>query len=129
MQALSKDGKRGYTANVGPGTVSVLDIPGRKTIAVVPVASRVQRISIAADDRLVFTSVTGQPRLPAIDTNSDKISRWIKLPSTGYGTASTPDGKWLLVAMPGSSQVAVVDLGSFAVHKTIPVPPSPQEVL
>src|SRR5215472_18482440 len=32
MLVLSRDGLRGYTANVGPGTVSVLDIPNRKTI-------------------------------------------------------------------------------------------------
>src|SRR5258708_1927366 len=30
MLALSRDGRRGYTANVGPGTVSVLDMIGRK---------------------------------------------------------------------------------------------------
>jgi hypothetical protein len=32
MVALSHDGKRGYTANVGPGTVSVLDMVGRKMV-------------------------------------------------------------------------------------------------
>ena len=46
----------GYTANVGPGTVSVLDMMGRKTLAVIPVAGEVQRIAISRDDRLVFTS-------------------------------------------------------------------------
>ncbi|MGO9436897.1 MAG: YncE family protein [Terracidiphilus sp.] len=30
MLVLSHDGRRGYTANVGPGTVSVLDIAGAK---------------------------------------------------------------------------------------------------
>src|SRR6185437_11056092 len=29
MLVVTRDGKRGYTANVGPGTVSVLDMPGR----------------------------------------------------------------------------------------------------
>jgi DNA-binding beta-propeller fold protein YncE len=36
MFVISRDGKLGYTANVSPGSVSVLDIPGRKTIAVIP---------------------------------------------------------------------------------------------
>ena len=31
MLAISHDGRRGYTANVGPGTVSVLDMQARKT--------------------------------------------------------------------------------------------------
>src|SRR5215469_3898379 len=32
MLVLSSDGTRGYTANVGPGSVSVLDMVGRKTV-------------------------------------------------------------------------------------------------
>ena len=31
MLAISLDGLKGYTANVGPGTVSVLDLAVRKT--------------------------------------------------------------------------------------------------
>jgi len=38
MLAISPDGRKGYTANVGPGTVSVLDLAGRKTLTVIPVA-------------------------------------------------------------------------------------------
>src|SRR6266704_5141034 len=56
MLAISPDGRRGYTANVGPGTVSVLDLEKRKTITVIPVAPVVQRISLSVDGRLVFTS-------------------------------------------------------------------------
>jgi len=41
MFVLSSDGTKGYTANVGPGSVSVLDLVGRKTITVIPVASEV----------------------------------------------------------------------------------------
>jgi YVTN family beta-propeller protein len=129
MFAISADGHYGYTANVGPGSVSVLDIPGRKTIAVIPVARHVQRISISRDGRWVFTSDTQKPQLAVIGTKTNKVERWIPLASAGYGTASTPDGKWLLVALPGANLVAVIDLGTFAVSKTIKVPSSPQEVL
>src|SRR3989475_2276650 len=40
MLAIAPDGKRGYTANVGPGTVSVLDMEARKTVEVIPVAGQ-----------------------------------------------------------------------------------------
>jgi len=129
MLAISADGRYGYTANVGPGTVSVLDLAGRKTLAVIPVAGHVQRSSITADNRWVFTSDTEKPRLAVIDTGTNKVDRWITLPGTGYGTASTPDGKWLLVALPDASAVAVVNLATLQVVKTISVPPAPQEVL
>lgn len=129
MLALSRDGRLGYTANVGPGTVSVLDLATRKTKTVIPVAQHVQRISITPDDRWVFTADTQKPRLAVIDTAKNNVDRWIPLPSAGYGTASTPDGKWLLVAMPDANAVAVMDLATFTVAKTISVPKAPQEVL
>jgi YVTN family beta-propeller protein len=129
MLAISPDGRKGYTANVGPGTVSVLDLAGRKTLAVIPVAKHVQRISISPDNRWVFTSDEEKPRLAAIDTATNKVDRWITLPGTGYGTASTPDGKWLLVALPDANAVAVVNLATLQVVKTISVPSAPQEVL
>lgn len=129
MFVLSNDGKRGYTANVGPGTVSVLDMVGRKTIAVVPVASEVQRIAISNDDRWVFTSDTKQPRLAVIDTKTNKVAHWIGLPGTGYGAAPTPDGRWLLVCLPHENKVAIIDLHTLSVAKTVDVPAAPQEVL
>jgi DNA-binding beta-propeller fold protein YncE len=129
MLAISRDGRWGYTANVGPGTVSVLDLVARKNIAVIPVASHVQRISISPDSRWVFTSDTEAPRLAVIDVATNKVDRWIALPGISYGTASTPDGKWLLVALPAARGVAVVDLHTFEIVKTITVPAAPQEVL
>src|ERR1700743_761152 len=46
MLALSHDGKRGYTANVGPGTVSVLDIKAREVLTVLPISGHTPRISV-----------------------------------------------------------------------------------
>lgn len=126
MVAISSDGRKGYTANVGPGTVSVLDLAGRKTVTVIPVATHVQRISVTPDNRWVFTSDTEKPRLAVIDTATNKVDRWIVLPSTGYGSASTPDGRWLLVALPETNGVAVITLATLQVVKTISVPPAPQ---
>jgi YVTN family beta-propeller protein len=129
MLAISRDGTRGYTTNVGPGTVSVLDLVARKTVAIIPVVPALQRISISPDGRWVFTSDTVKPRLAVIDTATNKLDHWIDMPGTGYGTASTPDGKWLLVALPVAKAVAVIDLATLQVVKTISVPPQPQEVL
>jgi DNA-binding beta-propeller fold protein YncE len=129
MLAISPDGRRGYTANVGPGTVSVVDMQGRKKLDVIKVANHVQRISVSPDGRWVFTSDTEKPRLAVIDTKTNKIDHWIELPGEGYGSASTPDGKWLLIAMPTANAVAVIDLASLRVAKAINVPAAPQEVL
>lgn len=129
MLALSSDGRRGYTANVGPGTVSVLDMKARKTLAVIPISKMTQRISVSRDDSMAFTADQMQPRLAVIDTATNKVKSWVELPGVGYGTASTRDGRWLLVAIPKESKVAVVDLKSLKVVRTLDVPSAPQEVL
>jgi DNA-binding beta-propeller fold protein YncE len=129
MLALSHDGRRGYTANVGPGTVSVLDLVGRKTVAVIPVSGKVQRISVSADDKLVFTADQTKPQLAVIDAAAQRVKTWVPLPGLGYGTAAAADGRWLLVAVPSTNQVAVVDLGSMEVARRIEVEGNPQEIL
>jgi YVTN family beta-propeller protein len=129
MLAISPDGTRGYTANVGPGTVSVLDIKARKTLAVIPISGETQRISVSTDGSMAFTSDQTQPRLAVIDTATNKVKAWVPLPGTGYGTAATKDGRSLLVAIPGRDLVAVVDLATLKVINTIPVPSAPQEIL
>ena len=67
MLAITRDGRRGYTANVGPGTVSVLDLEARRLITIIPVSPQVQRISLSVDDSLVFTSDVTKPQLAVID--------------------------------------------------------------
>jgi DNA-binding beta-propeller fold protein YncE len=129
MLAITRDGSRGYTANVGPGTVSVLDMKARKTIAVIPVAPKVQRIALSVDDKLVFTSDQTKPQLAVIDTASNKVKTWVQMPAQGYGTAPTPDGRWLVVALRTGNQVAIIDLQNMKVAHTIEVPAVPQEVV
>jgi DNA-binding beta-propeller fold protein YncE len=129
MLVISHDGRRGYTANVGPGTVSVLDLDARKTLTIIPISGETQRISISPDDKWVFTSDQKEPRLAVIDTASNKVTTWVALPGAGYGTASTPDGKWLLVDVPSKNQVAIVDLTAMKVVKSLDVPKAPQAVV
>jgi len=131
MLAIAHDGKRGYTANVGPGTVSVLDLVGRKTVKVIPVAGTVQRISISMDDKHVFTSDQTKPELDVIDTATNTVVKRIPMAGTGYGSAPTPDGKWLLVPMMDLNKVAVIDLKAMSVARNIDLAAGthPQEAL
>jgi len=129
MFCISSDNKRAYTANVGPGTVSVLDIPGKKIITTIPIAKVTQRISISPDDKWVFTSDQTKPQLAVIDTSKNEIAKWIEMPGIGYGSAPTPDGKFLVIALPNKNKVAVIDLKSMTVATTLDVPKAPQETL
>ncbi len=129
MLALSHDGLRGYTANVGPGTVSVLDVKARKTLAIIPVSGNTQRIAISNDDRWVFTADQTTPRIAVIDTATNTVKKWVKIDGLGYGSAPTKDGRWLLVALPDENKVDVIDLQTMTLARAVDVGKSPQEVL
>ncbi len=129
MLVLSHDGKRGYTANVGPGTVSVIDLAAKKVAAIIPISKTTQRIAISVDDKWVFTADQTKPQLAVIDTATNKVANWIELPDVAYGTATTPDGKYLVAALMKTNKVAVIDLKAMKVAQTIDVPKSPQETL
>lgn len=129
MLVLSHDGRRGYTANVGPGTVSVLDIAERKTLKVIPVSGNTQRIAISTDDRWVFTADQTKPQMAVIDTATEQVAKWIPIESEGYGGAVTPDGRWYIVALPDVNKVAVIDIKTMQVAQNISVGAYPQEVV
>jgi YVTN family beta-propeller protein len=124
MFVISPDGKRAYTANVGVGSVSVLDLEKRSLVTVIPVAKTVQRISISPDGRFVFTHDQHSPRIAVIDTASNKIADWIQLPASVYSSAPTPNGRWLLANAPSGKLFAIAMdtrkvVGTFDIPKAV----------
>ena len=127
--AVSVDGSRLVTANVGPGSVSVIDIASRTLLGVVEVAERVNRICLEPDGRFAYTADQGSPRIAVIDTERVERVAWIKLPSIAFGTAVTASGSHLVVALRSASKIAVVDLRSGEVIHRIATPSRPQAIV
>jgi DNA-binding beta-propeller fold protein YncE len=78
---------------------------------------------------MVFTSDQDKPRLAVIDTHTNQIRNWVQLSAPGYGSASTNDGRLLLVTLPTAGSLEVVDLATMKAIRTIKIGPKPQEVL
>ena len=131
MLVISPDGRRIYTANNEPGSVSVLDLRARTLLATIPISKRVQRISISPDGKFVFTQDQETPRIVVIDTASNTVVRSISLPRIVFSSVITKDGRWLL-ANSESGKLFVVDWASGVLTKTfdtpdVPVLPTPGE--
>ncbi len=129
MLVLDGAGRLGYTANIQPGSVSVLDIHARKLLAIIPVSAKTQRIAISTDDKRIFTTDQTAARVAVINTATRRVDSWILLPAIGYTLTTTRDGRWLLVGIQGTSQVAVIDLALNRVVRMIDLPKSPHEIL
>lgn len=128
MVALSSDGRYAYTANVEPGSVSVLDLGAGRLAHTVELGARINRISVSADDRYLYVADQKAPRLGIVDCGDFSV-RWVDLPSIGYGTAPTPDGRRLLVALRPTNQVGILDLATSQIESLIDVPPTPQRIV
>jgi DNA-binding beta-propeller fold protein YncE len=137
MLVMSPDGRRAYTSNVGAGNISVLDVPARRLITVIPVAKTIQRISMSPDGSHLFTQDQDAPRLAVIDlpdrkgdtAESYKVSRWIDLPAVPYASTPTPDGKYLLVACMAKHLLLAIDMSTLKIAKSFDLPDSPSEIL
>jgi YVTN family beta-propeller protein len=129
MLILSPDGRRGYTANVSAGSVSVLDLAKRSLITTIPVAKSVQRISISPDGARVFTHDQDASRIAVIDTATNKIASWIELPDAAYASEPTRDGRWLLALSMVADRLFVVDLQTQKVVRSLEVPKGSSEIL
>jgi YVTN family beta-propeller protein len=131
MLVLSPDGERAYTANVGAGSVSVLDLKKRKLVTVIQVAKTIQRISISPDGSQVFTQDRDAPRVAVIDTATNKISDWIAMPELPFASAATPDGRWLLVTAVAKDvhRLHVVDMKSLKIARSFDLPDVPLGML
>ena len=129
MLVLSSDGRRAYTANVGAGSVSVLDLAKRSLVTTIAVAKAVQRISMSPDGLRVFTHDQGAPRIAVIDTATNKITNWVELPSPAYASEPTPDGRWLLALSMAANRLFVVDLQTLKVVRSLEVPTRSSEIL
>ena len=128
MFVISPDGNRAYTANVGAGSVSVLDLRKRSLVTVIPVAKVVQRISIWPDGKRVFTHDQNSPRIAAIDTATNKVAGWIDVPATVYSSKVTLDGRKLLADSP-SGKIFVIDLASSKLEESFDIPKAVGELL
>src|SRR6266851_1142774 len=125
---VGRDGKRAYTSNVHVGTISAIDLAARKVAAVIRVSAQAQRIALSVDDSLVFTADQNEPRIAVIDTRTNQTKHWVALPGIAYGTAPTPDGRFLVAALLSVNKVGVVNLKTMQLEHTIDVPKAPQEV-
>lgn len=127
--AVSTDGARVVTANVGSGSVSVIDLDSRTLLCVVEITEKVNRICLGAGGRFAYTADQGSPRIAIVDTTLFARVGWIELPAIGFGTAVTSDGSHLVVALRSTSEIAVVDLESGEVVHRIATPDHPQAIV
>jgi YVTN family beta-propeller protein len=113
---VSPDGKEIWAANSHDGTVSIIDVTGRKVTQTLDLHTKfANRLKFTPDGKLVLISDLGTGDLVVLDAAA---RREIKRMSLGHGAAGIllgPHGSRAYVALSPDHYIAIVDLKTLSV--------------
>ena len=110
MVAVTADGRRGYTANVGSGSITELDIPGGVPIRTLAVAPATEGIAVTPDGREVWAGSNGAHSVTVVDTRTWKAVDTLPAPGLPYRVTISPDGRTAVVPAPQAGVVRIFDV-------------------
>jgi len=116
MVGVTADGKRAWTANVGSGGVSEMDLAGNKHVRAIPVAPRVEGIAVVPNGKEVWAGSNTNGTVSIIDAASGAIVDTLTGFSLPYRLAISADGRIAMICDPQANKVHVADV---AQHKVI----------
>jgi YVTN family beta-propeller protein len=110
---LSPDGKEVWTAHMGDGRISVIDVASKKVIHTIDAGARgPNRLKFTSDGKLALVSEIGGGGLIVLDTGSRTVTKRIRLGRGASGILIPPGGQRAYVAMTGDNAIAIIDLRS-----------------
>lgn len=131
MLALSPDGTRVYTANMGSGSVSAIDRASGKVVAQTATGTKPEAIDVSPDGREVWVGHNDDGRIVVLDaTTLAKIAEVASGPLP-IRVQFTPDGATVLVSCAASGELAFLDArtrretGRVAFETLSPASPAP----
>ncbi len=122
----SPDGKQLWTAHSRDGGVSVIDVANAKVLHTFDAGTkRSNRLKFTRDGTQVLISDLSAGALIVIDVASRTQRARLPLGLAPTGILMAPDGKEAYVAVSGANRIAVIDLGTLKVSRTIDTGKSP----
>jgi YVTN family beta-propeller protein len=113
---VSPDGRELWTANAQDGTISIVDIAGKKVMATLDAkVFGANRLKFTPDGKLVFISSLGDTDLVIYAAASRSSFKRVKIGHGAAGILMQPDGSRSYVACGPDNYVAVIDLKTLEV--------------
>jgi len=129
MIVLTPDETRAYTANIGSGTVTALDLVKREVITHITIGAGAEGIDISPDGKTVYAAARAANNLSKIDTISNTVVRQVETNAVPIRVKLTPDGRRVLVSNAGAGTLQVFDANTLEAVKQIQVGRGPVGIL
>lgn len=112
MLALGREGRVAYTANIGPGTISRVDLTGPGEARVLKVGTQTEAIALTPDNRQAWMGSNNTGKVYVVDVVDWRVTDSLQTSGFPYRIAFTPDGALALVTNPMSDEVHLFDAGT-----------------
>jgi YVTN family beta-propeller protein len=117
---LSPDGRQLWSAHSRDGGVSIIDVATRKVARTIPLGTkRSNRIKLTPDGRFALLSDMEAGELVVVDAAARKEIKRLAVGRMPEGILIDPDGSRAFVAVNGDNHVAVVDLKTWQITRTL----------
>lgn len=121
MVAVSSDRNIAYTANIGSGTVSVIDLTAGRKLRDIAVGGRPEGIALTPDDLTLWVGDLEGARVQVFDTATyDKLGE-IKTGGVPIRVAASPDGKWVVTSNLQAGGLTIIDAATRQHVRDVPI--------
>jgi YVTN family beta-propeller protein len=107
--ALSSDGQRGYSTNLGGPSLSIVDLAGRTVRATLPVGVQPSGLAVAPDGARVYVSSNRTGALTVASGDGHAVLATVQLPGMARDVVVSPDGRRAYVSTSAPNAVVVLD--------------------
>ena len=121
MVVVAPEHGRAYTANIGSGTVTVVDTETGEVLAHLETGAGAEGLALSPVGDRVYVTNRSAGTLSEIDVATSTVTRSLEVGSFPIRVEVMPDGARALVSNAQANELAVVDLAGWAVERRIPV--------
>lgn len=122
MVAVLPSGKRAFVANIGSGSVSVVDLEARRLLRNLPTGSGAEGIDVTPDGAEVWVTNREGDTVTVLDAATLEVRATVPCKAFPIRVKITPDGQRALVSNARSGDVAVFDVASRRELARLPMP-------
>jgi YVTN family beta-propeller protein len=126
--AIGPGGGKIWTANVGSGTVTELDVATRRALRTLAVGPGSEGAALSPDGTRLWAASMGTDSTVVIDTRTGARVASIPTPGHAYRVSITPDGRHALIPAPELGLVRVIDTATMR-ETVVQVPNGPGGVI
>jgi len=112
MLVITPDGNRAFVANIGSGSVTVIDLVESKRIKTLKTGEGAEGIEITPDGAEVWVTNRAADTISVVDAESLEIENTLVSEAFPIRARVTPDGGYMLISNARSAELAVFDVKS-----------------